>query len=70
MADSAVVSAGVVQQPAEQREELRAAVITGPAGLGALDERVTGRLWPVLVGPELIGGRRLRPGMSMVGGGR
>jgi hypothetical protein len=29
-------------------------VISGPAGLGVLDEQVTGRLWPVLAGPELI----------------
>ena len=55
MADSAMVSAGVARQPADQREQLRAAVIAGPAGFGVLDERVTGRVWPVLVGPELIG---------------
>ncbi|MEV5212482.1 hypothetical protein AB0K35_33890 [Micromonospora sp. NPDC053740] len=55
MADSAMVSAGVVQQPADQREELRAAVIAGAAGFGVLDERVTGRLRPLLVGAELIG---------------
>jgi hypothetical protein len=50
-----MVSAVVAQQPADQREQLRAAVIAGPAGFGVLDERVTGRLWPVLAGPELIG---------------
>ncbi|MFC7280272.1 hypothetical protein ACFQS1_40510, partial [Paractinoplanes rhizophilus] len=55
MADSAVVSAGVVQQPADQREALRSAVIAGPAGLGVLDAEMTGRLWPVLAGQELIG---------------
>ncbi|MDP9792418.1 hypothetical protein J2S43_001132 [Catenuloplanes nepalensis] len=54
MADSAMVSAGVVRQPADQREALRSAVIAGPAGFGVLDERVTGRLWPVLAEPELI----------------
>ncbi len=55
MADSAMVSSGVVRQPADQREQLRAAVIAGPAGFGVLDGRVTGRLWPVLAAPELIG---------------
>lgn len=55
MADSAMVSARVAQQPADQREALRSAVIAGPAGFGVLDERVTGRLWPVLACPELIG---------------
>jgi hypothetical protein len=55
VADSAMVSAFPVQQPADQREQLRAAVIAGPAGFGVLDERVTGRLWPVLAGSELIG---------------
>jgi hypothetical protein len=49
-----MVSAGVAHQAADQREQLRAAVIAGPAGFGMLDERVTGRLWPVLAGPELI----------------
>lgn len=68
MADSAMVSAGVVQQPADQREELRAAVIAGPAGFGVLDERVTGRLWPVLAGPELIG--RAQAGAGHVDGRR
>lgn len=29
-------------------------MIAGPAGFGVLDEQLTGRLWPVLVGPELI----------------
>jgi len=55
VADSAMVSGGVVRQPADQREQLRTAVIAGPAGCGVLDERVTGRLWPVLAAPELIG---------------
>ncbi len=55
MSDSAMAYARAVQQPADQRKELRAAVIAGPAGFGMLDERVTGRLWPVLVGQELIG---------------
>jgi Transposase DDE domain/Insertion element 4 transposase N-terminal len=54
VADSAMVSAGVVQQPADQREALRSAVIAGPVGFGVLDEMVTGRLWPVLVDPESI----------------
>jgi hypothetical protein len=62
VADSAMVSAGVVQQPADQREQLRAAVIAGPAGLGVLDEQVTGRLWPVLSGPELIALAQARAG--------
>jgi len=50
VADSAMASAVVAQQPADQREQLRAAVIAGPAGFGVLDEQVTGRLWPVLAG--------------------
>jgi len=54
VADSAMVSVGVVRQPADQREQLRMAVIAGPAGFGGLDVRVTGRLWPVLASPELI----------------
>jgi hypothetical protein len=57
-----MASAYPVQQPADQREELRAAVIAGPAGLGVLDERVTGRLWPVLAGPELIGRAQAQAG--------
>jgi transposase IS4-like protein len=55
VADSAMVSTGVAQQPADQREALRSAVIAGPAGFGVLDAWMTGRLWPVLAGPELIG---------------
>jgi hypothetical protein len=50
-----MASAVVAQQPADQREQLRAAVIAGPAGFGVLDEQVTGRLWPVLAVPERIG---------------
>jgi hypothetical protein len=57
-----MASSGVVQQPADQREQLRAAVIAGPAGFGVLDERVTGRLWPVLAGPELIGRAQAQAG--------
>jgi hypothetical protein len=51
-----------VQQPADQWEQLRAAVIAGPAGFGVLDERVTGRLWPVLAHPELIGRAQAQAG--------
>lgn len=54
MADSAMVSADVARQPADQREPLRTAVIAGPAGFGVLDGQVAGRLWPLLSGPELI----------------
>lgn len=62
MADSAMVSAGVVAHPADQREQVRAAVIAGPAGFGVLDEGVTGRLWPVLAGPELVGRAQAQAG--------
>jgi Transposase DDE domain/Insertion element 4 transposase N-terminal len=62
VADSAMVPAGVAQLSADQREQVRAAVIAGPAGLGVLDERVAGRLWPVLAGPELIGQAQAQAG--------
>jgi hypothetical protein len=55
VADSAMVSARVLEQPADQREVLRAAVLAGPVGFGGLDEQVTGRLWPVVADPEVIG---------------
>jgi hypothetical protein len=55
VADFAMASARAVQQPADEREVLRTAVIAGPAGFGVLDEQVTGRLWPVLVDPRVIG---------------
>lgn len=55
MADSAMVSVRGVEQPADQREVLRTAVLAGPVGFGGLDERVTGRLWPVVADPEVIG---------------
>lgn len=55
MADSAMVSGGAGQRSADPQEAVRAAVTAGPAGPGVLDEQVTGRLWPVLVDPELIG---------------
>ncbi|MFV2013773.1 MULTISPECIES: hypothetical protein, partial [unclassified Micromonospora] len=54
MSDSAMLSAGAVRQAADQRETLRAAVIAGPAGVGTLDEQVTGRLWPLLADAALI----------------
>jgi len=62
VADSAMASVRPVQQHADQREQLRAAVIAGPAGFGVLDERVTGRLWPVLAHPELIGRAQAQAG--------
>lgn len=55
MADSAMVSGDAGWQSADQPEVVRAAVLAGPAGLGVLDEQLTGRLWPVLAGPELVG---------------
>jgi len=55
MADSAMASARTARQPTDQREALRTAVMAGPAGFAVLDEQVTGRLWPVLVDPEMIG---------------
>jgi len=54
VSDSATLSAGAVRQAADQRETLRAAVIAGPAGVGTLDEQVTGRLWPLLADAALI----------------
>lgn len=55
MVDFAMASAGTLRQDAGDPEVLRAAVIAGPAGFGVLDEQVTGRLWPVLAGRELVG---------------
>lgn len=55
MTDSAMTFPHAVPQPAGRQEVLRAAVIAGPAGFGALDEQVTGRLWPVVADPEVIG---------------
>jgi hypothetical protein len=55
VADSAMMSARAVQQPADEREVLRTAVMAGPAGFGVFDEQVTGRLWPMLVDAEMIG---------------
>ncbi|MFV2011914.1 MULTISPECIES: IS4 family transposase [unclassified Micromonospora] len=54
MSDSAMLSAATVLQATAQREMLRTAVITGPAGVGTLDEQVTGRLWPLLADAALI----------------
>ncbi|MEU5943927.1 IS4 family transposase, partial [Micromonospora sp. NPDC047548] len=54
MVDSAMVSVRAVEQFADQREALRTAVIAGPAGFGGLDERVNGRLWPVVADPDVI----------------
>jgi hypothetical protein len=53
--DSAMAPASTMQQPVDERDVLRTAVMAGPAGFGVLDEQVTGRLWPVLVDPEIIG---------------
>ena len=55
MADSAMVSVRAVEQPADQWEVLRTAVLAGPVGFGGLDEQVTGRLWPVVADPVVIG---------------
>ena len=51
MADSAMVSTETGRQAADQPEVVRTAVLAGP---GVLDERLTGRLWPVLIDPGLI----------------
>ncbi len=45
MADSAMVPGDAGLQSTDQPEQVRAAVIAGPARFGVLDERVTGRLW-------------------------